>query len=186
MEASIGPTVSKDGRGPGYNARMDLSSPEFVAGRAVAVFALERLIRARTSFLLWAAVVIAAVLVIGAVVSSGIGAVLVGLAALVATVVAATLWFVRGAVLRGVRRVGGGPDYARLRPIVARRMAQVEKARSVISLDPPSTLRLLWMARRPAALQEEVRQTAQTVERTIPEVVADVRAELARPTGTLR
>jgi hypothetical protein len=161
---------------------MDLSSPEFVAGRVVATFALERLIRARSAFVLWAAVVITAVLVVGAVVSDGIGAVLIGLLALVAAAIALTLWFVRGVVLRGVRRVGGGPDYARLRPLVARRMAEVENAHAVIPLDAPSTLRLLWMARRPRDLQEHVRHTAQTVVRTIPEVVADVRGELSRST----
>jgi hypothetical protein len=160
---------------------MDLSSPEFVAGRVVATFALERLIRARTAFVLWAAVAIAAFLVVGAVVSDGIGAVLVGVAALVAAAVAVTLWIVRGAVLRGVRRVGGGPDYTRLRPIVERHMDEVERARTAIPLDPPSTLRLLWMARRPRELQEHVRQTATTVTRTLPAVVADVRAELAAP-----
>jgi hypothetical protein len=158
---------------------VDVSSAEFVAGRVVATFALERLIRARTAFVLWAAVVITAVLVIGAVASDGVGAVVVGLVALVAAAITATLWFVRSTVVRALRRIGGGPDYARLRPIVERRMSEVNKSREVITLNPQGALRLAWTARRPAALQEQLRNTAQTVVRTIPEVVADVRAELA-------
>ncbi|MEY2470870.1 MAG: hypothetical protein QOK28_199 [Actinomycetota bacterium] len=158
---------------------MDLSSAEFVAGRVVATFALERLIRARTAFALWTAVVITAILVVGAVVSDGVGAVVIGLVALVAAAITATLWFVRAGVLRALRRVGGGPDYARLRPIVERRMSAVNKSREVITLNPQGALRLAWMARRPAALQDHLRDTAQTVAHTIPEVVADVRAELA-------
>lgn len=159
---------------------MDTTSPEFVAGRIVAVVALERFIRARSAFFVWGAAVIAVLLVVGAVAADGFAAVVVGLLALVATAVFATLFVVRKLVLRGVRRVGGGPDYERLKPLVEKRMAQVEHARTVIPLDPPSALRLAWMARRPAALRDHVRQTAETVAHTIPEVVADVRRELAR------
>ncbi len=160
---------------------MDTSSPEFVAGRVVAVVAIERFIRARTAFVVWAVAVIAVLLIVGTVVSDGIGAIFVGLAALVASAVAATLFAVRGAVLRGLRRIGGGPDYPRLRPIVERRMDAVQRAGAVITLDPPGALRLAWLARRPAALQQHVRETAATVARTIPEVVNDVRRELAQP-----
>lgn len=146
----------------------------------MAVVALERFIRARSAFFVWGAAVIAAVLVLGAMASDGFGAVVVGLFALVALAVTATLFTVRNVVLRGVRRVGGGRDYARLKPLVEKRMDAVEHARTVIPLDPPSALRLMWMARRPADLREHVRKTAETVAHTIPEVVADVRRELNR------
>lgn len=159
---------------------IDTTSPEFVAGRVVAVIALEKLILARTALFVWGAAVIAAVLVIGAVASDGFGAVVVGLFALVAVSVAVTLFAVRHVVLRGVRRVGGGRDYARLRPLVERRVRETAQARSVVALDTPGALRLVWMARRPAALRDHVRKTAETVVLTIPEVVADVRRELSR------
>lgn len=160
---------------------MDLSSPEFVAGRAVAVFAIERLIRERTALIVWSVAVIAGLLIIGTVVSDGFGAVVLGAVALVAVAVAGTLFVVRAGVLRVVRRIGGGPDYPRMRPIVERRIAQVEQARAVIPLEPVGAIRLAWMARRPARLQQHVREAAATVARTIPEVVDDVRRELARP-----
>jgi len=162
---------------------MDLSSPQFVAGRAVAVFAMERFIRDRTALLLWAVALLAVALIVGTVVSDGLGAILLGLAALVAAAVAATLFAVRAAVLRGLRHVGGGPDYPRLRPIVERRMAEVERATAIIPLEPMGAIRLAWMARRPADLQQHVRKTAATVVRTIPEVVEDVRRELTRPSN---
>jgi hypothetical protein len=92
--------------------------------------------------------------------------------------VAATLFAVRSAVLRVLRRVGGGPDYAQLRPIVQRRMDDVQRASNVIPFERSGVLRLAWMARRPAVLQEHIRETAAVVVRTIPEVVADVRGEL--------
>jgi hypothetical protein len=157
---------------------MDASSPEFVAGRAVAVVALERLIRARTALVVWTVFAVAAVLVVGAVMSDGLGAIVVGLAALVAASVAMALFAVRAAVLRALRRIAGGPHYARVRPIVERRMAEVQRVGAVIPLDAPGALRLAWRARRPADLQQQVRETAATVARTIPDVVADVRREL--------
>ena len=98
----------------------------------------------------------------------------------VAGSIALTLFAVRAAVVRVVRRIGGGPDYARIRPIVERRMADVQRARGAIPLERIGLLRLAWMARRPAALQQHVRETAATVVRTIPDVVADVRRELPR------
>lgn len=157
---------------------MDPSSPEFVAGRVVAVFALERFIRERSSFFVWGAAIVAVVLWVGAIVSDGFGAVIVGLFALTATTVAVTLYVVQRVVIRGVRRVGGGRDYERLRPLVARRFDEVEKARGALPVDTIGVLRLAWMARRPKALRDHVQQTAQTVARTIPEVVNDVRREL--------
>ncbi len=157
---------------------MDPSSPEVVAGRAVAVYALERFIHARSAIFCWGAAAIAALLWVGTFASGGLGAVVVGLFALVATTVAGTLFVTRNVVVRAVRRVGGGRDYARLRPIVARRMAQVEHARTIIPLDPPSALRLAWMVRRPKVLRAHVREVAATVAHTIPEVVDDVRREL--------
>lgn len=162
---------------------IDSSSPEFVASRVVAVFALERFIRARSAFFVWGAAAIAAVFVVGAIASDGFGAFVLGLFALVALSVFATLWVTRSVVLRGVRRVGGGRDYERLRPLVAKRIAAVEDARGALPLDTSATLRLLWKARRPRDLREHVRQTAQTVMQTIPEVVADVRRELGNPRG---
>lgn len=159
---------------------MDPSSPEFVAGRAVAVFALERLIRDRTAVVVWGVAAIAVALVIGTIASEGLGAVLVGVAAVVAVAVSVTLFTVRAAMLRGLRRFGGGPDYPRLRPIVERRMAEVQRSREIISLDRPGLIRLVWKARHPAALQQHVRRVADNVVRTIPEVVADVRRELTR------
>ena len=165
---------------------MDTSSPEFVAGRVVAVVAIERLIRSRTAFVVWPAAAIAMFLIVGAVLSHGVGAVLVGLAALVACAVAATLFTVRAAVLRVLRRVGGGPDYPRLRPIVERRMDDVQRASTAIPLERSGLLRLAWMARRPAVLQQHVRETAAVVVRTIPEVVADVRGELTTTSRTRR
>jgi len=158
---------------------MDTSSPEFVAGRVVAVVVIERLIRARTAFVVWSVAAVALVLVIGTVINDGIGAIFVGLMALIASSVALTLFAVRAAVLRGLRRVGGGRDYARLRPIAEQRLDELRRAGTVIPLDPPSALRLAWLARRPAALQQQVREAATSVVRTIPEVVADVRRELA-------
>ena len=162
---------------------MDIASPEVVAGRAVAVYAIERSIRRRTAFVVWSAAAVAAVLVVGAVMSSGLGAVLVGLAALIAGSIAATLFAIRAALLRVVRRVGGGPDYARIRPIIERRMADVQRTREVIPFERSGLVRLAWMARRPAALQQHVRDTAATVARAIPEVVAEVRRELPRGDG---
>lgn len=158
---------------------MDTSSPEFVAGRVVAVYAAERLIRARTAVFVWAASGIAALLVVGAVSSQGVGAVIVGVFAFGASAVAITLLLVRAAVLRVVRRFGGGPDYARLRPLVAKRMNDVSRGRQLHPLEPLGAARLVWMARRPAELHDHLRQTTSTVLRTIPEVVADVRSELA-------
>jgi len=154
------------------------NSAEFTAARVVAVFVLERFIRARTALVLWGAAVIAALLWFGAIASDGIGAVFVGLFALVATTVAATLFAARAVVLRAIRRVGGGRDYARLQPLVARRVADVEKARGVIPLDGIHPIRLAWMARRPRVLAEQVREAAATVATAVPEVVADVRREL--------
>lgn len=157
---------------------MGPSSPEFTAGRVVAVFALERLIRERTALFVWGATAIAAIFWVGAVASDGLGAVFVGALAVVATAVAATLFVVRRVVVGALRRLGGGPDYARLRPIVARRMAEVDEARNVLPLSPPGALRLVWMARRPAALRDHIRATGQSISRTIPGVVADVRRKL--------
>lgn len=157
---------------------VDPSSPEFVAGRVVAVFALERFIRERSSFFVWGAAAIAVLLWVGAIASAGLGAIVVGLFALVATSVAATLYVVQRVVLRGVRRVGGGPNYERLRPIVKRRIEAVESARGAIPMDTFGVVKMAWMARRPKALRDHVRQTADTVMRTVPEVVADVRREL--------
>lgn len=159
---------------------VDPSSPEFVAGRVVAVFALERLIRERSSFFVWGAALIAAVLWAGSIASDGLGAVIVGLFALVATTVAATLFVVQRVVIRGVRRVGGGANYERLRPLIARRFDEVEKARGAVPVDTFGVIKLAWMARRPKALRDHVQLTAQTVVKTIPEVVADVRRELAQ------
>lgn len=156
----------------------DPNAAEFTAARVVAVFVLERFIRARTALVLWGFAAIAIVLWIGTVASHGIGAVFVGLFALVATTIAVTLFAARALVLRAIRRVGGGRHYARLRPVVARRVADVERAHSVIPLDGVGPLRLAWMARRPRLLAEQVREAAATVATTIPEVVADVRREL--------
>ncbi|HUR76628.1 MAG TPA: hypothetical protein VMZ22_01675 [Acidimicrobiales bacterium] len=160
---------------------MDLSSPEVVAARAVAVVAIERLLRARTAPLLWLVTALAALLVAAAVFSDGLGAVVLGAGAVVATAVASTLFLVRAVVLRGLRRVAGGPDYVRVRPIVERRMAEVERAGAVIPLDSGGILRLAWLARRPRDLQDHVRQTGTTITRVIPEVVADIRRELPGP-----
>lgn len=161
---------------------MDPSSPEFVAGRVVATFAFERFIRERSAPFVWGASIIAALLVVATVVSDGLSAVLLGLLALAAVSVAVTLWAVRTVVTRAVRRVGGGRDYPRLRPLVAKRMDEIEQVRSVIPLDPPGMVRFAWMARRPRDLSEHLRRAAQTAVRTMPEVVADVRRELGRPT----
>jgi hypothetical protein len=158
---------------------MDASSPEVVAARAVAVVALERLIRERTALLVWSVAAVAIVLVVGSVASAGLGAVVLGVLAMIAGVVAATLFAVRAAVLRVVRRIAGGSNFARVRPVVERHMAEVERAGAVVSLDPPGLLRLFWLARRPADLRAHIQRTAATVARTIPLVVADVRRELA-------
>ncbi|MBA2608211.1 MAG: hypothetical protein H0U92_04700 [Actinobacteria bacterium] len=160
---------------------MDLSSPELVAGRAVAVFALERIIRDRTAFFVWSAAVITAVLIVGTIASDGVGALVVGAFALIAAAVTFTLFAVRAAVLRALRLIGGGRDYVRMRPIVERHMSEVQRGCAAIPTDRMGVVRLAWMARRPAALQQHVRETATAVARTIPEVVADVRTELARP-----
>lgn len=157
---------------------VDATSAEFVAGRVVAVFALERFVRERAAFWVWGSTAIALVLWVGAVASNGFGAVVVALFALMATTVAVTLWAVRNVVVRGVRRVGGGPNYERLRPLVAKRFADVERAHGAIPTDNIGLLKLAWMARRPKQLGEHVRETAQIVVRTIPEAVNDVRREL--------
>lgn len=158
---------------------MDISAPEIVAARAVAVFAIERLIRGRTALFVWAVAGVAVLLVVGSVVSDGVGAVILGLLGLVAGVAAATMFAIRAAVLRVMRRIAGGPDFARVRPVVERHMAEVERARDVLPLDPPGVIRLAWLARRPADLRAHIQETAATVARTIPLVVADVRQELA-------
>ncbi len=158
---------------------MDISSPEFVAGRAVAVFAVERLIRDRTALPVWVVTAGAGILVVGSVLSDGLGAVLLGLLAVAAGAVAATLFAVRAVVLRIVRRLAGGPDFERVRPVIERHMAEVERARSVLPLDPPGVIRLAWLARRPADLRAHVQTMATAVARTIPLVVAEVRRELA-------
>jgi hypothetical protein len=158
---------------------MDTSSPEVVAARAVAVFTIERVIRDRTAIVVWAAAAVAVILVVGSVVSDGVGAVLLGVLALLAGAVTATLFAVRAVVLRLVRRIAGGPEFARVRPVIERHMANVEDARGLVPLDAPSVIRLAWLARRPADLRAQVQQTAATVTRTIPVVVADVRRELA-------
>jgi hypothetical protein len=98
--------------------------------------------------------------------------------ALVATSVAATLFTVRAVVVRGIRRVGGGRNYERLRPIVAKRFDAVQSARGAIPVDKIGLLRLAWIARRPKALRDHLREIADTMMRTAPEVVADVRREL--------
>ncbi len=157
---------------------MDPNSAEVTAARVVAVYALERFIRERSSFWVWGSAAVALILWIGAFLSHGFGAIVVSLFALVATTVAATLYVVRRVVLRGVRKVGGGPNYERLRPLVAKRIAAVEDARGTIPTGTPGIIRMIWMARRPKALRDHVRDTAQTVVKTIPEVVADVRREL--------
>ena len=156
-----------------------MNGAEATAARVVAVFVLERLIRARTALVLWGAVAIAVILWFGTVASSGFGAVVVALFALVATTIAATLFFARAMLLRVVRRVGGGAHYAQLRPLVAKRVKAAEDARAVIPLERTSALRLVWMARRPRVLKEHVREAAATIARAVPEVVNDVRRELA-------
>ena len=158
---------------------MNVSAPEVIAARAVAVVAIERLVRERTSLLLWGAVGVAVILLVGAVVSDGIGAVVLGLFTLVAGVIAATLFVVRAAVLRIVRRVAGGREFDRVRPIIDRHMSAVERARGGIPLDSLGVVRLLWMARRPAALRAHVQDVATTLTKTFPLVVADVRRELS-------
>lgn len=158
---------------------MDTSSAEVVAARAVAVVAIERLIRGRTAFLVWSVAGLAVILAIGSIVSDGLGALLLGLLAVVAGAVAATLFAIRAAVLRILRRVAGGPDFARARPVIERHMAEVEGARAAVPLDAPGVVRLLWLARRPADLRAHVQRMAATVARALPLVVADVRHELA-------
>jgi hypothetical protein len=158
---------------------MDTSSPEVVAARAVAVFTIERLVRDRTAIFVWAAAAVAGILVVGSIVSDGFGAVIFGVLAVVAGAVTAALFAVRAAVLRIVRRIAGGPDFARVRPVIERHMANVEDARGLVPLDAPSVIRLAWLARRPADLRAHVQQMAATVARAIPLVVADVRRELA-------
>lgn len=160
------------------------TSPEVTAARVVGVFVLERFIRARSALVLWGAAVIAVVLWVGAFASAGFGAVVVGLFALAATAVAATLFATRALVLRAIRRVGGGPHYAQLRPLVARRVEEAERARTVIPLDRAGALRLMWTARRPRLLKEQIQEAANTVARAAPEVVNDVRRELGASTVT--
>jgi hypothetical protein len=158
---------------------VDVSSAEVVAARAVAVVMLERVIRERTAIFVWGAVAIAVILVVGTVVSDGIGAVILGLFALVAAVIAATLFVVRATVVRVVRRVAGGPDFTRARPVIERHLAEVERARGGVPLDAIGVARLVWMARRPADLRAHVQDVATTLTRTFPLVVADVRRELS-------
>jgi hypothetical protein len=110
--------------------------------------------------------------------SDGLGAVLLGLFAIVAGAVAATLFAVRALVLRLLRRIAGGPDFARARPVIERHMAEVGRAGAVVPLDAPGVARLLWLARRPADLRAQVQQMATSVSRAVPLVVADVRQEL--------
>ena len=141
--------------------------------------ALERLIRDRTALPMWTVAGLAVVLVVGTIVSDGAGAVILGLLALVAVVVALTLFAIRAVVLRIVRRVAGGPDFARARPVVERHMAEIERAGAVLPLDAPGIIRLAWLARRPADLRTHVQQTAATVARTLPLVTAEIRRELA-------
>jgi hypothetical protein len=160
---------------------MDVSSPEFVAGRTVAVFALERFVRARTAFVVWSAAAITALLVLGAIASYGVGAFVVGVFAVIAAVITMTLFAIRAAVLRGLRVIGGGADYARLRPIVRKHLADVQTTRGTIPVDRLGLVRLAWMARRPEDLQQHVRHTVNTVSRAVPDVVSEVRTELARP-----
>jgi hypothetical protein len=160
------------------NRHMETTAPEVVAARAFAVVMLERLIRDRTAPFVWVAVGVAALLFVGAAVSDGVGAVIVGLFALVAATIAATLFIVRGAVLRVVRRVAGGRDYERARPVIDRHIAEVERARGALPLDTFGMTRVLWMARRPAGLRAHVQDTATTLARAFPSVVADVRHEL--------
>jgi hypothetical protein len=155
-----------------------LTSPEVVAARAVAVVMLERVVRARTAPLLWGAAGVAAILVVGAVLSDGIGAVIVGLFALVAAVVALTMFFVRRVVLRVMGRVAGGREFARARPIVERHIDEVERARGALPTDAFAVARLLWMARHPSALGAHVRDVATTLARSYPSVVTEVRREL--------
>ena len=62
--------------------------------------------------------------------------------------------------------------------MVARRYDAIQRASGAIPMERMGLLRLAWMARRPKALADHVRDTAQTFVRTVPEVVADVRREL--------
>lgn len=159
---------------------MDASSPEFIAARAVSVFMLDRFIRERSNWIVTLATVITALLLVGAIRSDGIGAVILGLFTLVAASVTATLFAVRWTVLRGVRRVGGGRDYPRLKPIVERHVEEVERAQGALKFDNTGLFKLAWKARRPAALKEHVQTTAATLAKAAPRVMEDVRRELGR------
>lgn len=153
-------------------------SAEVIAARGVVVFIIEAAVRARTAFIVWAAALIAAIFVIGAVKSDGIGAFIVGVLALVAATVAVTLFGARAALLRALRRYGGGRDYPRVKPIIERHLDSVQRARASVPKDRFGFARLIWMARRPAKLGEYVRETGRELANAIPDVVADVRREL--------
>ena len=157
---------------------MEASSPEIAAARAVVVFALERFIRERSNWIITLGVIVSLLFVFGVVQSDGFGAIFIGLLALVAITVTATLYITRKVVIGGIRRVGGGRDYPRIRPIVERHINDVERAQGNLKFDTTGLFRLAWMARRPARLQEHVRSTAATLAQAAPRVVADVRREL--------
>lgn len=159
---------------------MDASSPEFIAARAVATFALERFIRERSNWIVTLASVITLLLFVGAWQSDGLGAVVLGLFTLVAASVTATLFVVRWTVVRGIRRVGGGRDYARVKPIVERHIDDVERAQGSLKFDNTGLFKLLWKVRRPGALKQHVQTTANTLVQAAPRVVDDVRRELGR------
>ena len=85
---------------------MDTSSPELVAGRAVAVFTLERFIRERSTWVLVLAGAITAAFIAGAILSDGFGAVVLALFGAIAATATLTMFVVRSVVLS--RRATGG------------------------------------------------------------------------------
>jgi hypothetical protein len=83
----------------------------------------------------------------------------------------------RTAALAVLRRVGGR-EYRIVRPIVARRWAELREATSELPTSPIGVLQLLRPTRR-EALKAQIRATGATLAEHVPATVAEVQAELA-------
>ena len=117
--------------------------------------------------------------VAGIVVRGLAGVVLAGLG-VVLLVAWGVVLAVRAAALFTLRRAGAGAEYDVVRSVVARHVYEVRAARSSVALGRAGLSGLLRVARRPAGIDDVVREAGAAVCRRVPALVDEVDAALRR------
>lgn len=117
------------------------------------------------------------VLVLGAIIGGSAGSLVLALG-VIGLMAAGVMGLVRRAVLRRACRVLGGREYHVVSPIVATRLPTLRKEASAFPVSKSSLWRLLWLARTPSKLQEQVATTADVVRRAVPDLIVEVRDAL--------